>query len=93
MFSEWATNGILQNYCQAKHLRRLENFFPGRQKESSPHSGRTSSWFLIDQILLILLVIESYPNTTTKRALAGSRGSRLPEARLVTLKNSGNRAV
>jgi len=48
---------------------------------------------LIDQILLILLVIESYPNTTTKRALAGSRGSRLPEARLVTLKNSGNRAV
>ena len=42
MFSEWATNGILQNYCQAKHLRRLENFFLGRQKESSPQIGRTS---------------------------------------------------
>jgi hypothetical protein len=47
-----------ENYCRAKHLRRLENFFPWTAERIISAQWADKFVRLIDQILLILLVIE-----------------------------------
>ena len=39
MFSEWATNGICENYRRGKHFPRMENVFPWTaERITSAHS-------------------------------------------------------
>lgn len=47
-----------ENYCRAKHLRRLENFFPWTAERIISAQWVDKFVGLIDQIPLILLVIE-----------------------------------